>query len=116
VYDNISIDGSSARKVARDTSISLRRTYGYIRRLKGKKLLFVRKKHTLYWLTSKGKQVTMLLQGLRNLTAEALGTMAFLAEEKETDGHLAQHVYSVNSGDKNEEMIRPKTVRHLRNN
>jgi sugar-specific transcriptional regulator TrmB len=92
----------------------LRRAYRYIRRLKGKKLIFVREKPTLYWLTPKGRQVTLLLQGLRNLTAEALETMAFLAEEKETNEHLVHHVYSVDSKDKNEEMIQPKTARHMR--
>lgn len=116
VYDNISIDGISARKLAQKTSISLRRTYRYIRRLKGKKLVFAREKPASYWLTPKGTQVTMLLQGTRNLTVEALKTTAFLTEEKEINGQLVHHVYSADRKDKNEERVPSKTARHLKDN
>jgi transposase len=116
VYDNISIDGISARKLAQKTFISLRRTYRYIRRLKGKKLVFAREKPASYWLTTKGTQVTILLQGMRNLTVEALKTTAFLAEEKEINGQLVHHVYSADRKDNNEEMGPSKTTRHLKDN
>jgi predicted transcriptional regulator len=116
VYDNISIDGISARKLAQKTSISLRRTYRYIRRLKGKKLVFAREKSTLYWLTTKGKQVTMLLQGMRNLTAEALKTTIFLAEEKGINGRLVHDPYSIDMKSKSEEMVPSKIARHLKDN
>jgi len=116
VYDNISVDGISARKLAQRTSISLRRTYRYIRRLKGKKLVFVREKPASYWLTPKGTQVTMMLQAMRNLTVEALKTSAFLAEEKEASGQLVHQVYSVDRKSKNEETVPSTTARHLKNN
>ena len=105
VYDNISVDGSSARKLAKKTGISSRRTYRYIRRLKGKKLVFVRKKPACYWLTPKGTQVTMMLQAIRRLTVEALKTTAFLTEEKEMSGQLVHQVYSVGRKSKNKEMV-----------
>jgi predicted transcriptional regulator len=105
VYDNIGIDGISARKLAQKTAISLRRTYRYIRRLKGKKLVFVREKPASYWLTTKGTQITMMLQAMRNLTVEVLKTTAFLTEEREMSGQLAPEVYSVDRKSKNEEMV-----------
>ncbi len=91
VYDNIKIDGISARKLAQKTSISLRRTYMYIRRLKGKKLVFARERPTSYWLTARGMQMTMILRGMHNLTAEVLKATAFLAEEKEINGQPIHH-------------------------
>jgi predicted transcriptional regulator len=116
VYDNISIDGISARKLAQKTSISLRRTYRYIRRLKGKKLVFAREKLASYWLTAKGTQVNMLLQGMRNLTVEAIKTTAFLTEEKEINGQLVHHVHSVDRKGKNEEMSPSRITRYLKDN
>jgi transposase len=116
VYDNISIDGISARKLAQKTSISLRRTYRYIRRLKGKKLVFAREKPASYWLTAKGTQVNMLLQGMHNLTVEALKTTAFLTEEKEINGQLVHHVHSVDRKGKNEEMSPSNATRRLKDN
>ena len=116
VYDNISDDGISARKLALNASISLRRTYRYIRRLKGKKLVFAREKPVSYWLTTKGTQITMMLQAMRNLTVEALKTTAFLAEEKEIIGQLVHNVHSEYSKDKNEEITKSSTARHLKDN
>jgi cell division protein YceG involved in septum cleavage len=94
----------------------LRRTYRYIRRLKGKKLVFVREKPASYWLTTKGTQITMMLQAMRNLTVEVLKTTAFLAEEREMSGQLAPEVYSVDRKSKNEEMVQSTTTRPLKNN
>jgi predicted Zn-ribbon and HTH transcriptional regulator len=61
-------------------------------------------------------QLTMLLQGMRNLTVEALKTTAFLAEEKEINGQLLHQEYSVDRKGKNEEMVPSKTTRHLKDN
>jgi transposase len=116
VHDNITVDGISARKLAQKTSISLRRAYRYIRRLKGKKLVFVREKLASYWLTAKGTQVTVMLQAMRNLTVEVLKTTAFLAEEKEMNGQLVHQVFSVDRKSKNEERVPSTNTRHLKNN
>ena len=72
IYENIPIKGIPARKLAEKTNISLRRTYKYLRRLKGKKLVFARKRPKSYALTAKGLQIAKMLKGLRNLTLETL--------------------------------------------
>ena len=78
VYYNVPMDGISARKLAEKTSISLRRTYKYLRRLKGKKMIFSKKKPKSYALTVKGLQVAEVLKGIRNLTLETLATASHI--------------------------------------
>jgi len=70
VYDNISEEGISAKKLAEKTEISLRRTYKYLRGLKGKKLVFTRKTPKAYSLTDKGEKLASILQELQNLVEE----------------------------------------------
>ena len=70
VYDNIPSDGVSAKKLADKTGISVRRTYKYLRGLKGKKLVFTRKTPKAYTLTSKGEKLASLLRNLQSLVDE----------------------------------------------
>jgi predicted transcriptional regulator len=70
VYDNISEEGISAKKLAEKTGLSLRRTYKYLRGLKGKKLVFTRKTPKAYSLTDKGAKLASILQELQNLVEE----------------------------------------------
>ena len=70
VYDNISEEGISAKKLAEKTGLSLRRTYKYLRGLKGKKLVFTRKTPKAYSLTCKGEKLASILQELQNLVEE----------------------------------------------
>jgi len=70
VYDNISDQGISAKKLAEKTGISLRRTYKYLRGLKGKKLVFIRRTPKVYNLTDKGERLASLLRELQNLIEE----------------------------------------------
>ena len=70
VYDNISDQGISAKKLAEKTGISLRRTYKHLRRLKGKKLVFIRRTPKVYNLTDKGERLASLLRELQNLIEE----------------------------------------------
>jgi predicted transcriptional regulator len=70
VYDNISEEGISAKKLAEKTGISLRRTYKYLRGLKGKKLVFTRKTPKAYSLTDKGEKLASVLHDLQNLVEE----------------------------------------------
>jgi predicted transcriptional regulator len=86
VYENIPIDGISARKLAEKTSISLRRTYKYLRRLKGKKMVFAKKKPKSYALTAKGLQVAEMLKGIHDLAVEALETVSKIIKDEETYG------------------------------
>lgn len=70
VYENIPFDGISAQKLAEKTAISLRRTYKYLRRLRGKKLVFARSRAKSYALTAKGVQVALILQKILSLVME----------------------------------------------
>jgi predicted transcriptional regulator len=70
VYDNLSEEGISAKKIAEKTGVSLRRTYKYLRGLKGKKLVFTRKTPKAYSLTDKGEKLASILQELQNLVEE----------------------------------------------
>jgi predicted transcriptional regulator len=84
VYDSIPEDGISARRLACKVFISLRRTYKYLRRLKGKKLVFVRKKPLTYSLTDKGRKLAGILKVLKDISAETQEmTSQFLQSEKE---------------------------------
>jgi predicted transcriptional regulator len=74
VYENISVEGISARKLAEKTEISLRRTYKYLRRLKGKKMVFARVRPKSYMLTAKGFQAAKFLKEIQCLAGEILAT------------------------------------------
>jgi DNA-binding HxlR family transcriptional regulator len=70
VYDNIPQDGISAGKLAKQTSLSMRQIYKYLRGLKGKKLVFVRKTPKTYGLTCKGEMLASVLHGLQEIVEE----------------------------------------------
>jgi predicted transcriptional regulator len=72
VYSNILDEGVSAKKLAQKTELSLRRTYKYLRGLKGKKLVFARRTPKTYCLTDKGERLAWLLNELHKLVAETL--------------------------------------------
>jgi predicted transcriptional regulator len=84
VYQNIPVDGVSAKKLSEQTEISLRRTYKYLRKLKGKKLVFTRKKPMAYSLTAKGAEVATMLRAIRNLTNETQAVTAQLLRNEKT--------------------------------
>ncbi len=77
VYDNLSEEGISAKNLAEKTKISQRRTYKYLRGLKGKKLAFTRRNPKTYCLTDKGERLAWLLSELHKLVEE---TLTFSAE------------------------------------
>jgi len=70
VYVNIRPDGISARKLAQKTGISLRRTYKYLRRLKGKKLVFTRNRPRPYALSLEGARLAKAIDRIFCLVAE----------------------------------------------
>ena len=70
VYESISEEGITGEKLAEKTRISLRRTYKYIRRLKGKKLVFKRKRPKTYTLTTEGTKIAAFLEKLSVLIRE----------------------------------------------
>ncbi len=84
VYESIPLEGVSARKLAKNARISLRRAYKYLRKLKGKKMVFARKSPKSYTLTTKGTQVSIALQRISNLVTETLEAAAELVGDKGT--------------------------------
>jgi predicted transcriptional regulator len=70
VYRNIPDAGIPARKLAKKTDLSLRRTYKYLRGLKGKKLVFTRKTPKVYTLTKRGEKLAQLIRGLQGVVEE----------------------------------------------
>jgi len=70
VYEDIPEEGITAKKLADKTNISLRRTYKYLRKLRGKKLVFKRKRPKTYALTREGRQIAKLLEKMHVLLIE----------------------------------------------
>jgi DNA-binding HxlR family transcriptional regulator/predicted transcriptional regulator len=70
VYESIAAEGISAGKLAKETGLSMRRTYKYIRGLKGKKLVFIRKTPKAYGLTCKGEMLASVLTELQQIVDE----------------------------------------------
>ena len=70
VYDSIPAEGISAGKLAKETELSMRRTYKYLRGLKGKKLIFIRKTPKAYGLTCKGEMLASVLQELQQIVED----------------------------------------------
>ncbi|MCW4010964.1 MAG: hypothetical protein NWF05_10150 [Candidatus Bathyarchaeota archaeon] len=83
VYGNIPEEGISAKKLAQKTELSLRRTYKYLRGLKGKKLVFTRKTPKTYSLTEKGERLAWLLNELQKIVEETLSFSEEFAKHKE---------------------------------
>lgn len=71
LYDAIPSEGISAGKLSKETELSMRRTYKYLRGLKGKKLVFVRRTPKAYGLTDKGEILASVLQELEQVVDEA---------------------------------------------
>jgi len=71
IYDTIPNEGISAGKLARETELSTRRTYKYLRGLKGKKLIFIRRTPKAYGLTCKGEMLASILQALQRIVEDA---------------------------------------------
>ena len=70
IYDSIPVDGISAGKLAKETGLSMRRIYKYLRGLKGKKLVFIRRTPKAYGLTRKGQKLASVLQELQQIVEE----------------------------------------------
>jgi len=76
VYENIPQEGITAKKLTDKTNISLRRTYKYLRKLRGKKLTFKRKRPKTYALTRGGRQIAELLEKMHLLLIKLEQTSA----------------------------------------
>jgi predicted transcriptional regulator len=85
VYQSIPDEGISAKKLAHRTDLSLRRTYKYVRGLKGKKLVFARKEPKTYALTDKGERLAWLLNELQRLVEETVNYSVEFARYKQNN-------------------------------
>jgi DNA-binding HxlR family transcriptional regulator/predicted transcriptional regulator len=70
IYETIADEGISAGKLSKETGLSMRRTYKYLRGLKGKKLVFIRRTPKAYGLTCKGEMLASVLKGLQEIVEE----------------------------------------------
>ena len=70
VYEDIPEEGITVKKLANRANISSRRTYKYLRKLRGKRLSFKRKRPRTYVLTSEGRQIAKLLEKMHVLLIE----------------------------------------------
>jgi len=70
IYEAIPKEGISAGKLAKETELSMRRTYKYLRGLKGKKLVFIRRTPKAYGLTDKGEMLASVLQEVQQIVDE----------------------------------------------
>jgi predicted transcriptional regulator/predicted DNA-binding ArsR family transcriptional regulator len=83
IYKNIPDEGIPAKKLADKTNLSLRRTYKYVRGLKGKKLVFARKTPKTYCLSDKGERLAWLLDELHKLVENTLSFSEQFTKHKE---------------------------------
>lgn len=70
IYETLPNEGISAGKLAKETGLSMRRTYKYLRGLKGKKLVFIRRTPKAYGLTCKGEMLASVLHELQQIVDE----------------------------------------------
>ena len=109
VYGNIPEEGISARKLAEKTVISLRRTYKYLRRLRGKKLAFKRKNLKKYTLTEEGKRIAKLLLKIRELILQfKKASKRFLAESSQKDQQNSVSDPSLDRDKRSQILVRAK--------
>jgi len=116
VYEGIPREGISARKLAREAGISLRRTYKYLRRLKGKKLVFVRRRPASYSITSKGAEIGTMLEAVHNLATEALATTSRLVEEEQASQQLMIDIESPGKKRNTEQLVPLTTIQLTKQN
>jgi len=114
VYDSIPLEGISARKLSEKAGISTRRTYKYLRKLKGKKLVFTRKRPTSHALTIRGTQITLMLEAIRRLALEALVATSQFVKDDETTMRVPLDTNLANKRKKDIEIIPLTTLQPIK--
>jgi DNA-binding HxlR family transcriptional regulator len=79
VYNNIPDIGIAARQLSLKVGISIRRIYKYLRRLRGRRLIFTRKKPRTYNLTPSGIRLADFLAETTKLVLDASKASDYLA-------------------------------------
>ena len=100
----------------RDVGISLRRTYKYLRRLKGKKLVFTRKRPITYSITAKGVKVGTMLGDVHKLVVEALTAATYLVENENSIEQGELNAKAAGKRKKDEQIIPLTTIEPTRQN
>jgi len=116
VYERIPKEGISARSLAREAGISLRRTYKYLRKLKGKKLVFTRKRSASYSTTTKGVKVGAMLEAVHKLAVEALTATAHLLEDGQAVELATLSVEPIGKKRKDEQTVPLTTIQPFSRN
>ena len=116
VYEIIPKDGISARKLAKEARISLRRTYKYLRRLKGKKLVFTRKRPASYSLTARGVKIGTMLEAMHKLATEALTATAYIVEDEQAGKQVMLNIEPAGKRRKDEQIIPLTTIQPIGQN
>ncbi|MGD8544825.1 MAG: hypothetical protein PVH12_01510 [Candidatus Bathyarchaeota archaeon] len=83
IHKNIPGEGISTKELARKTNISLRRTYKYLKKLRGKKLTFKRRRPKKYTLSDEGMKTAELLEKIQALLIDF--TQAFKEISKKSE-------------------------------
>ncbi|MGA2682917.1 MAG: winged helix-turn-helix domain-containing protein [Candidatus Bathyarchaeia archaeon] len=71
IYDAIANQGISVGNLAKETGLSTRITYKYLRHLKGKKLVFNRRTLKAYRLTRAGEKLALSMQVVQKIVEDA---------------------------------------------
>jgi DNA-binding HxlR family transcriptional regulator len=86
IYDAISYTGISAGKLSKETGLSIRRIYEYLRHLRGKKLVFTRKAPRVYGLTNMGRKVAIVIQELQQIVEDTWKSTEQVTKNKSGGG------------------------------
>ena len=81
IYDALTDEGTPAKKLAKDTELSMRRTYKCLRGLKGKKLIFIRRTPKVYALTCKGEKLASVLQELQQIVEDTWNSSKLVVQD-----------------------------------
>jgi DNA-binding HxlR family transcriptional regulator len=81
IYDTVAYEGIPAGKIAKETGLCLRRTYKFLRGLKGKKLIFARRIPKVYGLTCKGKNLASVMQNLQQIVEATWNSSRLVMQE-----------------------------------
>ena len=81
IYDAVPYEGIPAGKLAKEAGLCIRRTYRYIRWLKGKKLVFARRTPKVYGLTCKGKKLALVMHELQKIVEAAWNSSRQVMQE-----------------------------------
>ena len=114
VYANISNAGIPAKKIAAKTGISLRRTYKYLRKLRGKKLVFARTIPKSYGLTANGAEMAAMLKRVHDSAVDTLAVMVQLVKDVEVKGMLVPDTYQIRRLENEKENVPLTTLRRSR--